>query len=118
MSDYKFQREFTAEEMQTVKDRLNSANNLPELVVELFESVYDIILMDTYGKTFQEMPLITDSISPSDYAMEYEQVVEILDAASARAKELGCTNDERVAVTMQWANTGPSFYNKERVFNV
>lgn len=112
---YKFQRELTDEEMQTVKDRLNGSENLAELVVELFESVYDIILMETEGRRLQEMPVVENSLNPSDYAMEHEQVVEILNACAAKAKELGCTDDERVAITMQWVNTGPGYYNKERV---
>lgn len=111
---YEFQRPFTDEEMQDVKQRISDATDLAGVAYALFQGCFDIVLLETAGKTLEEMPREPDSLDPTDYAIPYEQVVEILEHASQKARDIGASDDARVALTMQWMNNGLSFYYPEK----
>lgn len=103
-----FQRPLTVDEMERILSAISEQTTANDAFVEGFLTMWNIILGDAHGKTWDDFS--TDNkIDPTMYAIPEGQWVKIADAM-----QRGLSPMDRTQLTLAFMNNGPSGYNPDK----
>ena len=98
-------RPLTADELDTIRQRILAAADTAGLLHDAVLAVYAALLADT-GYTLADLPA-GQRLNPADFAIPNNQWTAIVDAITHRAQAWGTT----VAIAMELINVMPSAYD-------
>jgi hypothetical protein len=99
------QRPLTADELDTIRQRIVAAADTTGLLHDAVLAVYAALLADT-GRTLFDLPA-EQRLNPADFAIPTNQWTAIVDAITHRAQAWGTT----AAIAMELINVMPSTYD-------